>query len=474
MANDFSLLVGQPKNRSDSKKYSKLFWFLFWTLSFFFLSAFALTLEVRNNGYSDIVQYAGPFIEFLPTKEIRKKELKSSLQIFSRMANGKEKSFIVLFQDSEELLPGGGRTVAAGFLKTKDERVISFEGLNEKMFDLKVGEIRNKIEEYSEQKKFGKEDGKLEFKNERVGWSPFFPVNAKKTEEIFISNINNEKIDGVLIVSEKVLVSFLDVVGPVFIEGHEGEYNSENVSLKTEYYSEVEQVNRRKKSSVINEVWRRVIMASRDLSFQEKKELGFKLEKHLNQKDVMIYFNDRFSQKKIRGLGWDGDEKKSKSDYLMIVDANLISKKTDPYIARNFEYEVDLRSEKKIAKLKISYHHSGRIRDWVVSDYKTYLRVYSQKDSWLNEILGANFVEFEKEGGKKSFGTLVEVPLGKKMEVEFYYDLPKNISADDYELIIQKQSGIEKLQGTVRVIQGNGKVKKFKINSSRDVRVRLQ
>ncbi len=478
MAEDFSWLAEQSKIKSGPKKYSRSFWFLFWFFSAIFLVFFAISLEIKNNGYRNIISHSGPLINFLPAKKYQKNEAKNVIEIFSRMADGKERVFVVLFQDSEELLPGGGRVVSAALLKTKDGEIVSVEQLSKTTFDLEISKIKEGINSHSRKKILGEEVENLEFPSSEVGWSPFFPVNAKRIESSFFDSNKKEGIDGIVVISGKVMVSFLEIIGPILIDGHEGEYNHKNVNIKTKYRAELNRAIQKENREVVLvdptiEIWEKIFQKIEDLKFQKKKELILALEKHLNQKNVLVYFNDSFSQRKVGELNWGGREKISKSDYLMIVDANLISKKTDPYITRNFEYEVDLRENKKTARLKISYRHSGMIRDWIVSDYESYLRVYVQKDSWLNEISGANFVKFEKEGEKKIFGTLVEVPLGKKREVEFQYDLPENILAEDYSLVIQKQSGVEKLQGTVRVIQKNGKVKKFKINSPRDVRLRL-
>ena len=139
----------------------------------------------------------------------------------------------------------------------------------------------------------------------------------------------------------------------------------------------------------------------------------------------------------------------------MMVDANLNSFKSDYYINRSFDYTIDLSGDVPTADLKITYEHTGKIKDWMTKDYQSYLRVYAPVDAWLTNVSDFENVKFGTEFGKKYFGTLVFIPLNQTKTFEFKYTL-KNLDVENYDLLIQKQSGIYELPGKITIIYKNG------------------
>jgi hypothetical protein len=103
----------------------------------------------------------------------------------------------------------------------------------------------------------------------------------------------------------------------------------------------------------------------------------------------------------------------------------------------------------------------------MTKDYLTYLRVYAPKSSWLTDSKNLGEKRFGDDLGKKYFGTLVGVPLGQTKTIEFFYDLPR-AAVENYDLLIQRQSGSGEVKGEVIIIYKSQKKMVYQVNLSSD------
>ncbi len=144
-------------------------------------------------------------------------------------------------------------------------------------------------------------------------------------------------------------------------------------------------------------------------------------------------------------------------DFLMIVDANLASLKTDPDVKRSITYSVKPEGDDLVATASIEYFNQGSF-DWKSTRYRTYTRIYVPKGSELLENGG--YMDNDKlHGGRKAEATVSE-ELDKTVFSGFIsiepktrgtltvkYKLPRSladaIEQDAYRLLVQKQPGTE-------------------------------
>jgi len=131
----------------------------------------------------------------------------------------------------------------------------------------------------------------------------------------------------------------------------------------------------------------------------------------------------------------------------MIVEANLASKKSNAFIKREVEYNVDLTKNEPEGILKIKYIHEGKEKDWFNDDYRAHLRIYLPYESWILEAKGQkNEISFSKELGKTVFNGWIEIPSGQEKIIEIKYLLPERIKYEkEYKILIQKQIGVESI-----------------------------
>ncbi len=451
----------------DKKSRQNKFLLKFWIVAILFLTGWYFFLQITNNNkFVSISKVANSVVKVLPIDDERKEELTTIFSIVPEIATNKEKTFLILFQNNNELRPGGGYIGSFGILKIKGESVIAIDTHDTNVFD--SGVDTKVTPPFPMEALLGVSDWELRDSN----WSPDFMVNAEKAEELYRLEGGAESLDGVVAISTKLLPSFLEITGPVTIPGFSGEYNAENAIEKLQYQVEkgyVEQgISEGERKYIMKDLAKAILKKAEKMSLSDKRMLLEKAEKHLNEKDVMVYFKDVELQEKIKTLGWDGKLKDAQQDFLMMVDANLASYKTDQVMKRTFDYTIDFSQEKPRATLDIVYSHTGRQRNWYIKDYSSYLRIFVPNNSWLASSENISQIKYGTEGGKKFFGGIVNVPVGTIKTISFAYDLPENVTFEDYKILIQKQSGIASVAGKIKIIDKEGKGSGYEVELRED------
>jgi hypothetical protein len=450
------------------KRRSWRFWVLFWSLAGIFLMSWFIFLEYKKAGWLGLANTVAPILNIMPMEERQRDEIRGVLKIANLLkAKNDTQKFLILFQNNLELRPGGGYIGSFGILKLNKGQVIEIGIHDTNVFDSRFS--TGVTPPYPMPETLNIKHWEMRDSN----WYPDFPTNNKKAIEFYKIQGGNEDFDGVVAISTELLSSFLEFTGPVSLEGYPGEYNNENAVTKLEYqvqkgYKE-QGIEKGERKYVIKQLANEILRKVQKLKLTEKKNLLLRIEDHLNQKDVMLEFFDPKLQTEVSSLNWGGEVKENvPQDYLMMVDANLGAYKTDYYMERSFKYQVDFRPTKPLAKLEIIYENTAKNKDWMTSDYQSYLRVYTPIESWLLNLNNHHPINFYEEFNKKAFGTLVQIPINQTKTYRFEYELPERITFDDYSLVIQKQSGISSIEGELELIDENGQSKLETLEIDRD------
>ena len=436
------------------KQYSTKFWIVFVVVAVVFLFGWFVFWEMKNQGANSLKGLLG----FAPLGQETRTDLETVISIADSIlrTDGREKIFLILFQNNLELRPGGGFIGSFGILKVRDGKLVDFSVHDTGNFD---GRIPDTIEPpYPMRETLHIDSWKLRDSN----YSPDFGENAKWAEEFYHMGQGTEQFDGIVAVTANVLTSFLRVIGPVTIAGFPGTYSADNAILDLEY--QVEQGYRTQdiafgdRKSVMGMLGLEILQRAKVLSLSKKYELFQTVLDDLHQKDIQLLFKDEMLQEQVKASHWDGRVDVSwKNDYLFLVDANLNSFKSDYFVKRSYAYTVDLSQAVPKATLAVTYRHTAQTRDWLTKDYQTFLRAYVPEGSYLHTVTGAAkdpvYGEFL---GRKYFGVLVQVPLGAEKTVTFEYDLPKDLERDWYDLKIQKQPGLDGVPVTVTIVKKDG------------------
>jgi hypothetical protein len=462
-----SNLIHKTEKQTPKKKSWK-FWLAFWSLSTIFLFGWFLFLEQRKNGWLGLFSTLSPILKVAPIEERQKEEIQSVFKIAEILKSKKEtQTYLILFQNNMELRPGGGYIGSFGILKIKEGKVTEIGVHNSNVFDERVNSGITPPYPMEETLKISN----WEFRDSN--WSPDFEENAQRAVDFYRIQGGAENLNGVVAISTELLTSFLKFTGPVSVDGYPGEYNHENAIEKLEYqvqrgYKE-QGIDKGERKYIMTYLAREILKRVQDLGLNEKRKLLLTIEDHLNQKDVMLNFFDREIQTEIEKNGWQGAVIENPlMDYLMMIDANLGAYKTDAKMKRNFHYQVDFSKEKPTARLEITYIHTAKSKDWMTSDYQSYLRVYTPNGSWLVNSNNHHPLKFGEEFNKKYFGTLVQIPIGQTKTYFFEYLLADEIKPENYHLTIQKQSGISAIQGEIEIINPDGTTEKYSVSSKED------
>lgn len=387
-------------------------------------------------------------------------------QLAQGVATG-NKTFLVLLQNNMELRPGGGFIGSFAIIKTENGRIKSYEVHDTANFD---GRIPENTEMPEPMKKiFRIESWKLRDSN----YSPDFPTNAQKALKFYYQGQGQEKFDGVIAVNADVLKKFLEVIGPIRLEGYPNVFEAENVLVTLEKQVEIDYAKQGiavgDRKDVMGDFLRELLKKTAELPKLDKLNLANKLVSELENKNIQLYFGDEKLNTLIEESNWGGrvDEAWS-GDYLLVADANLGAYKSDYFIKRSMEYTVDMSREIPEATLKITYQHTGQVKDWMTRDYLSYLRVYLPKGAKINETSEVGEVTYNEDLNKKVMGGFVEVPLNSTKTVIIKYTLPQELKEKDYQLKIQKQSGSGVVPMKVDVKSANGEDKTFELDLNGD------
>ncbi|MDD2766532.1 MAG: DUF4012 domain-containing protein [Candidatus Moranbacteria bacterium] len=436
------------------KKYSTQFWVSFVIVSVISLTGWFIFWEVKNQGFGSLKRMLG----LVPISQETRADLETVISLADAVLStqGQEKVFLILFQNNLELRPGGGFIGSFGILKIKDGTVTDLAIHDTGNFD---GRIPSTVlPPYPMKETLGINSWKFRDSN----YSPDFPLNAKQAELFYQMGQGQEQFDGVVAITTNVLSSFLRVTGPVTLEGFPGTYGADNAVLDLEY--QVEQGYLRQdiafgdRKSVMSILGFEILKQVKELSFSKKYELFQVILDDLRSKDIQLAFKDELLQEEIAFSGWDGKvDEKWRNDYLLLVDANLNSFKSDYYMKRSYAYTIDLSSEIPQASLAVTYKNTAKIKDWFAKDYQTFLRVYIPQGSYIKTVQGASKAPvYGEDFNKKYVGVIVHIPILSEKTVTFEYTLPSDFNREWYDLKIQKQSGLSDVPISVTVIKKDG------------------
>lgn len=441
-----------------AKKYSLKFWIIFWFTSAIFLISWYFFFQLRNQKYETLKTAVNLF----SWGEQGGKEF-GALSKFAKYLirkDDQEKTFFVLFQNNMELRPGGGYIGSFGILKIKNGSITKLETHDLSNFDARIPD--GFIPPYPIKETLKVSSWKLRDSN----FSPDFWVNAQKAEEFYKIGKGEENFDGIMAINANVLTSLLQVTGPIEVPGFPGTYKSENAVVDLEYqvekgfYKQDIEISERK--SVLGFLGKEIVKRIFSLSLTEKAKLAGIILEDLKNKDIQLYFKDPEMQKEAVSAGWAGlVDQQWQSDYLMVVDANMGALKSDRVIQRSIDYTADFSKPIPHAVLKITYTHTAKEKDWMTKDYLTFLRVYTPVGSWLTSQANADKPVYSQELNKQVFGFLLGLPLGQTKTVELTYEISDKINPDNYQLKIQKQSGVGEIPTKVTIIGKDGKIQEY-------------
>ena len=414
---------------------------------YFFLPGFLKnnSTEIARTSLSIIKNVS----KILPIEPDTKKEIDAISTLVSKFTetNGKTYAFFLMLQNNYELRPGGGFLGQYGVLKIKDGKIISFVVEDANLLDQRIKDADIKITPPWPLTRYGQVRRWLLHDS---NFSPDFPTNAAKAEYFYRLGGGRERFDGVIAINADVLNHVIGITGPITIPGF-GTYTEDNAAIMLEEDVEKDFLGedvpaelKQNRKNVMKRLAAEIVGHISNLNDVKRlADLGLE---ELRDKNIQLFFKDAELQSLATSVYWDGSVAKDwNNDFLMVVDANIGALKSDFYVKRSLEYTIDFTGPKPLATLVYNYNHTATYGDWRTSDYHTYTRVLTPT--------GSKYVEGsrQKTGGvgttndtllkKTIFGYKVDAIMNQTLPTSIQYELPETITADNYQLLIQKQSG---------------------------------
>ncbi|MEI6587843.1 MAG: DUF4012 domain-containing protein [Candidatus Moraniibacteriota bacterium] len=397
------------------------------------------------------------FSNLLPITKDEQKELSvlNALVENFTQKDGETKTFMLLLQNNMELRPGGGFLGQYAIIKIKDGEVLSsyFEDAN--LLDQR---IKAKVPTpYPFERMMQLKNWKFRDSN----FSPDFPINVEKAKYFYrLSGKGSTAFDGVIAINAQVLNDILKLTGPITVPGYATEFNSDNAFLKLEEVVEKQyimnpEIDTQNRKAIMKKML--PIVIDKLFTLGNISKLTELAHQEFRSKNVMVNFSDEKLQALAAGVAWTGEMNQNwDGDYLMMVDANMGALKTDYYMKREINYDIDLTGEKPVVNLGILYKNTAPYGDWRTSDYHTYMRLYLPKGATLLERVMMNNISAGEDFGKSWIGFMGHVLIGGQTDVKIKYELPADFPRDNYKLLIQKQSGVSDIPVKVHVKTKDG------------------
>lgn len=280
-------------------------------------------------------------------------------------------------------------------------------------------------------------------------------------------------IDGIITIDTKVIEELLEVTGPVTVNGLT--YTSENVVLELERIASLnvqEQINRKgvlgnlMEEMLVNvfesesTLWRQLIDKAVDLAIR---------------KHIQAYVFDEEVRTLINKYGFAGIVAQDVvGDYSFVVSTNLGGDKTNWFTSKKVDHLLTKENDRWVDTVKITYTYQqpGEEYSPFMSRFRDWVRVYTPLGTELIGIEGSEDGTGESEElNKKVYQAYIELGPGETKEMTFKYYLPNDVVTNGvYNLLIQKQSGIDSELHTVTV---NGKTTEITLKKDEKVSIKL-
>lgn len=416
------------------------------------------------------VEEARPLIKVLP----------------SLLGESKEKKYLVLFQNNNELRSTGGFITAYAIFRI-DKGVIHVDSSND-IYSLD-NTIYGKTRAPEPILKYLPNVSVLNLRDSNL--SPDFIESMKTFNSLYQRAGGRVNVDGIIAIDTHVLISVIkilddkvDAAGITFTTKEDKRCNCpQAIYVLEDTISRPVNYQKGGRKDLLGVLLYAIM--EKALSSSPKLYWGPLFQSLLTQtseKHVLFYLYNQDAQKGIEALNAAGRIKIFEGDYLHINDTNFGGQKSNMYVRENVEQSYEIKSDGSIVKtVTINYKNPQPPSDCNLERgglclnaiLRNWLRIYVPKGSELINSQGSEVkITSSEELGKTVFeGFLTVRPLGAA-KFTISYRLPFKLkSGSPLPLLIQKQPGTDKNEYVVKV---NGKqVEKFPLITDKEIKLSI-
>lgn len=380
------------------------------------------------------------------------------------LGNPNAKTYMILFQNDAELRPTGGFMTAYAFLrvtKGKIEPLSSFD-----IYDLD-SRFNKKVPAPEAIKKYLNETY-LNLRNSNM--SPDYKVSMDLFYKYYRDIPGFPKPDGIIAIDTRFPVEILKIIGPIGVGGwgNFGPQNDPACDCPQVVYA-LEQIadrpvagTRVSRKAVLGPLMHSMLANAMGSPKHTWPKLVNVLLDSIKQKHLLFYFLEDKTQKVAEDFNAAGRIQPYAFDYLHVNDANLGGAKSDIYITRSVEQEIETTGGVVTKTVSISYQNPKKGSNCNLEAgqlclngvYRDYVRLLVPKGSKLISVVGSEVKEQVSEDLDKTvFEAFFTMRPESQSKIVFKYDLPP-LDLSTYKLLIQKQPGLPNVKHTI-TLNGN-------------------
>jgi hypothetical protein len=390
-------------------------------------------------------------------------------------------TYILIAQNEEERRATGGFIGSLGAVRVERGRVVKLDLRYAYDFDDRRLQLLPPPEPLAELMGFGA------WHIRDANWFPDFPTSARWIEWFWHREFG-EWPDGVIALDEHAFQAAIGAVGAIEMPAFGETITAENYRERTHHwlYPPTMDPNRPdvgQRSSFMRELGAGLAGRLLGLKADDMVRLAPTLERLLQEKHVLLHFEDPAAAELVRGRGWDGHVDRAAPDFLMVVDTTVSNTKLAPFVDQSVEYELALRPDGG-GRARVSVRYVNRYRrelapasyprqylgdfwnpltrqmDYREGRYATYVRVLAPAGASGTVVTGADgAVSVERQSERAVVGAYLALEAGQSRALEIVYDLPAPLldAGGRYRLKVQKQPGTDAVPLTVRVTAPAGR-----------------
>jgi len=319
------------------------------------------------------------------------------------LGNPNPKTYMVLFQNDAELRPTGGFMTAYAFLrvtKGKIEPLSSFD-----IYDLDA-RFNKKVPAPEPIKKYLNETY-LNLRNSNM--SPDYKVSMDLFYKYYRDIPGFPKPDGIIAIDTKFPVEILKVIGPIGVGGwgNFGPQNDPACDCPQVVYA-LEQIADRPiagfkvgRKAVLGPLMHSMMANAMGSPKHTWPKLVNVVLDSIKQKHLLFYFLEDKTQIVAEDFNAAGRIKPYAFDYLHINDANFGGAKSDMYITREVEQDIEKTDTGVTKTVSISYNNPRKGSNCNLEAgqlclngvYRDYIRLFVPKGSKLISVVGSEVKE---------------------------------------------------------------------------------
>jgi hypothetical protein len=226
-----------------------------------------------------------------------------------------------------------------------------------------------------------------------ANWWPDWPKSAQKLAW-FYEKSNGPTVDGVISLTPTVIERLLQIHGPIDMTKDYGVIiTADNFWTVTQTFSEQKPSVTKEPKKIIGDLMTKLMEdLPKNMNTDKALAMMAMLEKSLDEKQILFYFNDPSLEKTVNNFGWDGGIKNTDYDYLMVTTTNIGGQKSDRAIKETINHNSEILLDGSIIDtLTIERAHTAfKNQPFVGFRNVSWVRVYVPEGSELISASGFN------------------------------------------------------------------------------------